>query len=209
MGSYEPTYRTRLAKLQFRIHNHDPRDYALIKDLSGYVAEITILLDPLQAQITIIQKWRQWYRQDVAQTSHLTNLFLEAISTREAHLNSLKRLQERARESQTLVGPTLPPHSLICSQNAPLASSFLTVHTPAAFPTQQHRDRAPTIQASQKDGPRSEPPSRTRRPSRPPKQSHPSLHPRHRRLPPLILFHLLLWYVQRTSSITPLLPPLY
>ena|SRR5947209_8942932 len=111
MGSYELIYRTRLAKLQFRIYNHDPQDYALIKDLSEYVAEITILLDPLHAQITIIKKWEQWYLKDVAQTSHLTNLFLEAISTREAHFTSLKRLQKRARESQALAS-SMPTHKM-------------------------------------------------------------------------------------------------
>jgi len=88
--------------LQFRIHNCDSKDYALIKDLSELVAEITILLEPLQAQISIIQKWEQWYLKDVAQTSHLNNLSVEDIRIRKAHLTSLKRLQEGARESQAL-----------------------------------------------------------------------------------------------------------
>jgi hypothetical protein len=107
MGSYEPTYRTRLAGLQFRVHQYKYQDYTLIKDLSDFVAEITILLDPLLAQVNILRKWQQWYMEDVTQTNYITNLFQEAISTREAHLNSLKRLQEQAKQSLDLASSTI------------------------------------------------------------------------------------------------------
>ncbi|MCJ1397255.1 hypothetical protein MMC11_000447 [Xylographa trunciseda] len=110
MGSYEPIYRTRLAKLQFRIHEYNPRDYALVKSLSEFVTELTILLDPLQAQIKIIKQWYQWYMNDkparspsTPRSPSTTSLFEDAIKTRENHYNSLKRLQERARESQALL----------------------------------------------------------------------------------------------------------
>lgn len=101
--SYKSLYRTRLAKLQFRIHTYNPLDYALVKDLSGFVAEITIFLDPLHAQITIIRNWQQLYFEDDSQIPHITHLFQEAISTRETRLSQLKKLQERAKESQNLV----------------------------------------------------------------------------------------------------------
>ncbi|MCJ1384721.1 hypothetical protein MMC17_007839 [Xylographa soralifera] len=104
MGSYEPIYRTRLAKLQFRIHDYNRRDSALVKSLSEFVTELTILLDPLQAQIKIIKQWYQWHIDDeVAWPPSTSSLIEDTIKTRENHYNSLERLQERARESQALV----------------------------------------------------------------------------------------------------------
>lgn len=101
--SYESIYRTRLANLQFRIHTYNPLDDVLVKDLSGFVAEMTILLDPLLAQTIIIRNWQQLYFKDVGQIPHVTDLFEEAIGTRETRLSQLKKLQERAKESQNLV----------------------------------------------------------------------------------------------------------
>lgn len=68
------------------------------------MAELTILLDPLQAQINALRRWQQCQRADWPAKSQWTDgLFEDAIKVRQDHLDSLKRLQERARESQTLV----------------------------------------------------------------------------------------------------------
>ena len=91
MGSYEPTYRARLAKLQFRIHAHDQRD--LVKSLSEFVAELTILLDPLQAQVDIIRQRWHWfpnYKPQFQCTTSTIGLFEDAIRKRRDHFNSLK-----------------------------------------------------------------------------------------------------------------------
>jgi hypothetical protein len=129
MGSYEPTYRRRLSRLvctargskrfegylslrdgfqEYQIHTGNDHNlvkgYNLVKILSDFVAELTILLDPLQAQINFLQHWQQLQRTDWPAKSPLTeSLFDDAINSRQVHLNSLKRLQERARELQALV----------------------------------------------------------------------------------------------------------
>jgi hypothetical protein len=130
MGSYEPTYRKRLSRLvctaqgferfksylslrdgfqEYQIHaskDHNlVKGYNLVKVLSDFVAELTILLDPLQSQINFLQQWQQLQRTDWPANSPLTDsLFDDAINSRQVHLNSLKRIQERARELQVLVG---------------------------------------------------------------------------------------------------------
>jgi hypothetical protein len=129
MGSYEPTYRKRLSRLvctaqgsekfenyislrggfqEYQIHAG--KDYNLVvghnlvKVLSDFVAELTILLDPLQSQINFLQKWQQLQRTDWPAKSPLTDsLFDDAINNRQVHLNSLKRIQERAKDLQVLV----------------------------------------------------------------------------------------------------------
>jgi len=102
MGSYEPTYRKRLSSLQYQIHCTS--DHHLVKLLSDFVAELTIVLDPLQAQITALRHWHQCQQASWPAKSVLTEgIFEEAIKTREVHLDSLKRLQERARELQALL----------------------------------------------------------------------------------------------------------
>ena len=81
-----------------------PTDRTLVKDLSDFVAELTILLDPLQAQINILKKWQTWHR-DEFQLNHVH--FFKAIKDREIHLDIIKRLQERGKESQDLVSPAV------------------------------------------------------------------------------------------------------
>jgi hypothetical protein len=129
MGSYEPTYRKRLSSLvctargservesylslrdgfqEYQIYAKNDlnlvKGYNLVKILSDFVAELTILLDPLQAQINFLQHWQQLQRTDWPAKSPLTDsLFDDAINSRQVHLNSLKGLQERARELQVLV----------------------------------------------------------------------------------------------------------
>jgi hypothetical protein len=129
MGSYEPIYRKRLSRLvctaqgsegvwnyislrdgfqEYQIHAG--KDYNLVvghnlvKVLSDFVAELTILLDPLQSQINFLQKWQQLRRSDCPENPPLSDsLFGDAINNRQVHLDSLKRIQERARELQVLV----------------------------------------------------------------------------------------------------------
>lgn len=105
LGCYEPTYRARLAKLQLLIYKNDRWDQSLVSDLSKYVAELAIICDPLQAQINILQQWREWAWADSSapHSDSAANLFKEAIKARDDNLKSLKRLQERARDAQTLV----------------------------------------------------------------------------------------------------------
>jgi hypothetical protein len=74
------------------------------------VAELTILLDPLQAQIKALQFWQQYQLTALLAKSQSTDsTFDDAIKTRDVHLESLKRLLYRARELQALV--SLSPHA--------------------------------------------------------------------------------------------------
>ena len=100
MGDYEPIYRKWLSGLRYRVHNYDKRDHTLIKSLSKFVGELNILLEPLQAQIDIILQWHEWYKE--AHGGRL-DAYLKSLEKRKAHLDSMKRLQSRARESQDLV----------------------------------------------------------------------------------------------------------
>ncbi|KUJ16671.1 uncharacterized protein LY89DRAFT_684771 [Mollisia scopiformis] len=102
MGSYESIYRKRLSSLQFQLHSTG--DHHLVKLLSDYVAELAILLDPLQSQINTLKHWYNCQESIWRQSSALTrDMFENAIKTREIHLESLKRLHERAREHQALL----------------------------------------------------------------------------------------------------------
>jgi CorA-like Mg2+ transporter protein len=74
------------------------------------VAELTILLDPLQAQIKSLQSWKK-YQQSALQARYLSavtagSTFDDAIKMRDVHLESLKRLLNRATELQALVSRT-------------------------------------------------------------------------------------------------------
>lgn len=74
------------------------------------MAELTILLDPLQAQIKALQSWQQYQHTALLAKSQSTDsTFGDAIKTRDIHLESLKRLLYRARELQALV--SLCPHA--------------------------------------------------------------------------------------------------
>lgn len=74
------------------------------------MTELTILLDPLQAQIKALQSWQQYQRTALPAKSQSTDrTFDDAIKMRDVHLESLKRLLDRARELQALV--SLSPHA--------------------------------------------------------------------------------------------------
>ena len=91
---------------QFQIHAFATEDQTLVKKLSDYFNELTILLDPLEAQINIIRRWQGWITSDrIINNGGKSNIFEEEIKAREDQLCSLRRLQERARESQALVSP--------------------------------------------------------------------------------------------------------
>ncbi len=71
------------------------------------MAELTILLDPLQAQIKSLQSWKQYQEKSLlTKLAPVKNTFDDAIKMRDVHLESLKRLLDRARELQALVSPT-------------------------------------------------------------------------------------------------------
>ncbi len=95
------------SRQQFQIHASATEDQTLVKKLSDYLTELTILLDPLEAQINIIRRWQRWINSDMIQGRAESNIFEEDIKTREDQLRSLRRLQERARESQALVSAHL------------------------------------------------------------------------------------------------------
>lgn len=95
------------SRQQFQINASATEDPTLVKKLSDYSTELTILLDPLEAQIKILRRWRWWINEEMIQGEWESNIFEEDIKAREDQLCSLRRLQERARESQALVSPHL------------------------------------------------------------------------------------------------------
>jgi hypothetical protein len=86
----------------------------LIKDLSVFVAELTILLGPLQIQINILKQWENL--ENVNRNHASVCSFEDAIEKRNVHVGSLKRLLEQAKELQALVclrTEPLVPYSLL------------------------------------------------------------------------------------------------
>ena len=104
-----PLHTSQLTKSrqQFQINASATEDQTLVKKLSDYSTELTILLDPLEAQIDVLRRWRRWVDEEMNQGEWESNIFEEDIKAREVQLSSLRRLQERARESQALVSPHL------------------------------------------------------------------------------------------------------
>ena len=95
------------SRQQFQINASATEDQTLVKKLSDYSTELTILLDPLEAQIKIIRSWQRWINSNLIKRRGKANYLEEDIKAREDQLYSLRRLQERARESQALVSSHL------------------------------------------------------------------------------------------------------
>lgn len=103
IGKYESTYRKTLLSLQFKVHSISDRSLIknLVEDVSEFVAELTILLDPLQEQIEILQSWLEYQRAELLPNSKLVDsTFDDSIKTRKAQYESLRRLLDRGRELQ-------------------------------------------------------------------------------------------------------------
>ena len=92
---------------QFQINAFTTEDQTLVEELSKYLTELTILLDPLEAQLKIIRSWQRWINSNFIKRRGESIIFEEDIKAREDQVCSLRRLQERARESQALVSPHL------------------------------------------------------------------------------------------------------
>ena len=78
-------------------------DHVLVKRLSDFVAEVTILLEPLQKQIEILRYWRRYIHQiDLLETT-IIETYDESIKAREAHLASFQGLLDKGKNTQALV----------------------------------------------------------------------------------------------------------
>ena len=77
---------------------------SLIQGFSDFVAEINILLGILQAQIDILGNWYS-YLPDSSEQRFIRcgREFQSQIAFRRDHLDSMKQLQEKARNAQALV----------------------------------------------------------------------------------------------------------
>ena len=95
------------SRQQFQINASATEDRTLVEKLSKYSTELTILLDPLEAQLKIIRSWQRWINSNLIKRRGESIIFEEDIKAREDQVRSLRRLQERARESQALVSPHL------------------------------------------------------------------------------------------------------
>ena len=109
---------------------------SLVKDLSDFVAELTLLLDPLQAQLDVLNSLAK-----AAKNAVEANPLQAATKEREMTRDGLTRLQERARSLQELV------RSLVL-----LRKKTLTATT--AVPTEQHGNVVPPGTACAEDGTR-------------------------------------------------------
>ena len=84
----------------------------MVKRLSDFVAEITILLDPLQKQIEILESWKaefdEYYSNGNTPCSEFgsqtSDMMQDIIVSRKAHLNLIQRLLQQGKDTQTLVG---------------------------------------------------------------------------------------------------------
>lgn len=87
-------------------------DQSLVKNFSDYVAEVTILLDPLQSQISILQNWRQFIEDNAAADKGILEMYDRAIIAREVHLASFQRLLDQGKNTQALVSNPLETSAL-------------------------------------------------------------------------------------------------
>ena len=86
-------------------------DPLLVRKLNDFVAELAILVDPLQKQIDILNEWwshMQSYYSDDTVTSgtdsrETKKLMHEAINARKVHLDSVQRLLQQGKDTQALV----------------------------------------------------------------------------------------------------------
>jgi Mg2+ and Co2+ transporter CorA len=105
-------------------------DLKLITEFADYVAEITILLGPLQAQINILQRWQSDENfQFPTKISHHAE-FAEEIKRRQDHLEYMKELKSQAQESQQIVSAISlfqPKRSLTVAQLFQLTNT-MTAH---------------------------------------------------------------------------------
>ena len=88
---------------RIRVQSSPSIDQSLVRTLSDFVAEVTILLDPLQNQISILQNWRQFVEGDLAADKGMLEMYDKAIIAREAHLGSFQRLLDQGKNTQALV----------------------------------------------------------------------------------------------------------
>ena len=88
---------------RIRIQASSTIPQSLVKRLSNFVAEVTILLDPLQNQISILQYWRRYINDLPAGNVATLDMYDEAIKAREAHLVSFQRLLDQGKNTQALV----------------------------------------------------------------------------------------------------------
>ena len=128
MGRYEPIYRVWLAKLvslssmcilfdmltdqqRIKMQASQSVELSLVKKLNDFVAEITILLDPLQKQIAILESWMRDIDSYFSASSNSTTKFnmktsdmvREAINSRKSHLELVQRLLQQGKDTQALV----------------------------------------------------------------------------------------------------------
>lgn len=85
-----------------------------MKNLSDLIIELTILLEPVEAQIKILKELSSaemlsvmMQQDDQAARSEKDRIierYREAEKSRKAHVDSLRKIQDRARETQKLVG---------------------------------------------------------------------------------------------------------
>lgn len=73
---------------------------------------MTILLDPLQSQISILQNWRQFIEDNAAADKGILEMYDRAIIAREVHLASFQRLLDQGKNTQALVSNPLETSAL-------------------------------------------------------------------------------------------------
>ena len=88
---------------RIKVQTSQPIDQSLVYKLSDFVAEVTILLDPLQSQINILQKWQQFVEDHSAADQATLEMYDKAIVAREAHLSLFQRLLDQGKNTQALV----------------------------------------------------------------------------------------------------------
>ena len=98
---------------RIRVQASQPIDQSLVKRLSDFVTEVTILLDPLQNQIGILQYWRCYVERKGIGDLAILGMYDEAIKARETHLCAFRRLLDQGNHTQALV-------SISPSQPAPV-----------------------------------------------------------------------------------------
>ncbi len=172
------------------------------------MAEITILLDPLQKQVAILESWMVYFDKHRAKepkqpksvrrkTSDKTSvMFHEAIKSRKSHLELVQRLLQQGKDTQALV-------SRIQGYSTATETQMRFNLDPTALSAQQYRDCVPPIRTCQEDGTRDRVAVKACETCATAKQINIDIHNHNCDLFAPFILHLILWYVSRFLHMAP------
>ena len=156
-------------------------DHALVQRLSDFVAEVTILLEPLQNQIEILRYWRHYIQEMGFIEITILETYDESIKAREAHLALFQGLLDKGKNTQALVNN---------SHRSPADQAFILTLN-AVIPAEWYRDLQATSGTCEKYGSRNRSANESGEKSSTSKSVDFNIHYHHSYLSPPLFFHVI------------------